>query len=272
MLPLRGKILNVEKSRIDKVLAEHRDPGADHRDRHRRARRVRHRQGALPQGRSLMTDADVDGAHIRTLVLTLLFREMQPLIEAGYVYIAKPPLYRLKRGQKQRYIEKEVRARGDPARRQVREARDLRPLQQAVQAHRGALAAVHAGCSSSTRAGHRRCAPRTARSVVDVHASRRGCSTSGSTTPTRLLKLTSPAIERNGHGVRPPSCFCPRSVRRRSWSATIEAKTGLATHAPRSPRAARRARVSASLARRAQRARSDCRHAAVHVAPRRSPR
>src|SRR3979490_3427353 len=59
-----------------------------------------------------MSDAEGDGAHIRTLVLTLLFREMKELIEEGYVYIAKPPLYRLKQGSRERYIEKESELEG----------------------------------------------------------------------------------------------------------------------------------------------------------------
>ncbi|MBV9421269.1 MAG: DNA topoisomerase (ATP-hydrolyzing) subunit B [Solirubrobacterales bacterium] len=107
ILPLRGKILNVEKSRIDKVLANTEVQalitaiGTGVRDEFDLDRARYHKV-------VLLTDADVDGAHIRTLALTLLFREMQPLIEAGYVYIAKPPLYRLTRGQKHRYLERET--------------------------------------------------------------------------------------------------------------------------------------------------------------------
>ena len=107
ILPLRGKILNVEKSRIDKVLGNTEVQalitaiGTGVRDEFDIARARYHKI-------VLLTDADVDGAHIRTLALTLLFREMQPLVEAGYVYIAKPPLYRLTRGQKHRYIERET--------------------------------------------------------------------------------------------------------------------------------------------------------------------
>ncbi len=106
ILPLRGKILNVEKSRIDKVLANTEIQalitaiGTGVRDEFDITKARYHKV-------VLLTDADVDGAHIRTLALTLLFREMQPLIEAGYVYIAKPPLYRLTRGRTNRYLERE---------------------------------------------------------------------------------------------------------------------------------------------------------------------
>jgi DNA gyrase subunit B len=111
VLPLRGKILNVEKSRIDKVLQNTEVQalitaiGTGVRDEFNIENARYHKV-------VLMTDADVDGAHIRTLVLTLLFREMKELIEEGYVYIAKPPLYKLKQGSRERYIEKDSELEG----------------------------------------------------------------------------------------------------------------------------------------------------------------
>jgi DNA gyrase subunit B len=106
ILPLRGKIINVEKARINKVLSNNEIQamitaigtgiGEEFKIDAARYHKV-----------VLTCDADVDGAHIRTLILTFLFRHMKELIEAGYVYIAQPPLYKLKVGSDDRYFEKE---------------------------------------------------------------------------------------------------------------------------------------------------------------------
>jgi DNA gyrase subunit B len=106
VLPLRGKIINAEKNRIDKVLGNQEIQalitaiGTGIREEFDLERARYHKV-------IVMCDADVDGAHIRTLILTFLFREMPDLIEAGYVYLATPPLYKVKAGSKDIYIEKE---------------------------------------------------------------------------------------------------------------------------------------------------------------------
>ena len=114
ILPIRGKLLNVEKARMDKILENKEIQsliaaigcgvegiGDGENDRGMNVEKARYHRVVI------MTDADVDGSHIRTLLLTFFYRKMKPLIEAGYVYIANPPLFKITRRKQERYIDNE---------------------------------------------------------------------------------------------------------------------------------------------------------------------
>ena len=237
ILPLRGKILNVEKSRIDKVLANTEIQalitaiGTGVRDEFDITKARYHKV-------VLLTDADVDGAHIRTLALTLLFREMQPLIEAGYVYIAKPPLYALRQGRKVRYLERESELEDILLGDKFEQHRGVRPGQQAFKLtdtrwkRFSRLLKQYEGWAAALRAAHGHgivTFPQHARLLEERI--------------TDVRRTAAPHQEGRSERRRPLDRPHLRERPTRSCVRTIEVRSRARGHPPRAPRGARCPRV-----------------------------
>ena len=224
VLPLRGKIINVEKSRIDKVLANNEIQalitaiGTGVHDEF-------NIEDARYHKIVMATDADVDGAHIRTLVLTFLYRQMPELIDAGYVYIAKPPLYRVKQGNQETYLERESELE-ELLLRDKLEDFELTDATGNEKKLTPPVGRPTSGARRSTRAGAPRCRPSSA-TTSSASSRSRACSTRASAASPPRRSCSTPTPPR----ARRSTPRCSTTSEELLVVKAIERKSGLArTH------------------------------------------